>query len=386
MKTILVFTFQFAVIVAPCQSFNVRFDSGGWPVHDEAFSIEKIPEGFILSCGTLTENKSDQQINFVGMDEDGEVDWIKVYGTNDETEYSGWANSMNWVNDSLIVQGGSIDSDPWILTLAINGDTLTSYRITDSLFNPLYHASLGWNNTLLGVGTYELDENTYYYGQAICISVDGVYNWFQSYSSTQYAISLRSVLTTSDFGYLFGGFALSSNDDNEFDRLIIKTDSLGNEQWRKRWGSDWDDGFAHLTNTSDGKYAVCSWAASEYEMGNFHPPRPYMAKLDTSGEIIWENRYGGFNYPTYLTKIVETQDGNFVSAGLRSVAGEERGLIIKADGETGDSTWYRIYSFVDGLEETMTACSATSSKQKMEVLLHAVMLTPHPAIHLATRG
>jgi hypothetical protein len=104
-------------------------------------------------------------------------------------------------------------------------------------------------------------------------------------------------------------------------------------------------------NTSDGKFAVCSHSATEYEMGNFHAPKPYIAKLETDGDIIWENRYGPFAYPVELTKIIEIQDGNFVASGFRNDYECERGLIVKVDSETGDSLWYRIYSFVDNTEE-----------------------------------
>src|SRR5438477_555068 len=80
---------------------------------------------------------------------------------------------------------------------------------------------------------------------------------------------LAAFQQTSDGGYILGGSSFSgiSGDKTQAsqganDYWIVKTDSLGNKQWDKRFGgSDYDCMFS-LQQTKEGGYILGGWSVS----------------------------------------------------------------------------------------------------------------------------
>lgn len=85
----------------------------------------------------------------------------------------------------------------------------------------------------------------------------------------------RFIVRTFDDGYAFGGTHHNGNYD--YYMRVIKTDSFGNEQWRKLYGfNDHDEGFC-LRQTSDSGYIVIG-IRDNYNLGDI-----YVVKADKNG-------------------------------------------------------------------------------------------------------
>ncbi len=109
--------------------------------------------------------------------------------------------------------------------------------------------------------------------------------WQKRYHANDTLYAGVTLYPTSDKGYLIGGFA-SGSSDNLQSFLLLKTDSLGNLQWRKIYHDDYGVLF-HAEQTTDGGYLVSGYnyhAATGYDM--------YAIKTDSLGNVQWEHTYG----------------------------------------------------------------------------------------------
>ena len=115
---------------------------------------------------------------------------------------------------------------------------------------------------------------------------NGRLEWEQTYGGAQsdYACS---VLQTSD-----GGFALAGSTESfgsGFDDFwLIKTDSNGNEQWSKTYGSPISEEAGCLITTSDGGFALAG-SITIFDWST----ECWFVKTDANGNLEWSHKYAG---------------------------------------------------------------------------------------------
>jgi len=136
----------------------------------------------------------------------------------------------------------------------------------------------------------------------------GDVQWTRTYggSNDEYAYS---VVQTSDNGFALIG-ATKSFGAGDFDVWLVKTDSSGNPQWNKTFGGISQDWGYSLTKTSDGGLAIAGWTAS-YGLGSGDL---WLIKVDTSGNLQWNQTDGGIYYEDG-SAIIQTVDGGFAVLG-----------------------------------------------------------------------
>lgn len=128
----------------------------------------------------------------------------------------------------------------------------------------------------------------------------------------------KSIKRTSDGGYVIVGYT-SSNSAGEFDVLLIKTDGLGVEEWRRTYGEIGAEKGADVLPINDGYIIVGSTKSSGSGQWDV-----LLIGTDTDGNESWSRTYGG-NETDLGYGIVPAQDGMYVILGsTRSWgAGEE---------------------------------------------------------------
>jgi hypothetical protein len=136
---------------------------------------------------------------------------------------------------------------------------------------------------------------------------------------------LNCIRQTSDGGYILGGSSFSSisGDKTEAvmgmeDMWIVKTDNLGNIQWQNTIGGTNNDELWSIQQTADGGYIAGGWSLSgigadktEICLGGSDY---WMVKLDSAGNIQWQNTIGG-SATDILKSIIQTNDGGYMLAG-----------------------------------------------------------------------
>lgn len=137
---------------------------------------------------------------------------------------------------------------------------------------------------------------------------------------------LGSLQQTTDKGYILGGYTKSdsSGDVSEHTRglndyWMVKTDSLGNKQWDKRFGGTNLDYGNSILQTSDGGYimagAIMSDSSGDITEATKGINDYWIVKTDFLGNKLWDKRYGGSG-DDRATKIIETSDKGFLIGGF----------------------------------------------------------------------
>ncbi|HQW17737.1 MAG TPA: T9SS type A sorting domain-containing protein [Bacteroidia bacterium] len=136
---------------------------------------------------------------------------------------------------------------------------------------------------------------------------------------------LQSVQQTTDNGYILGGWSKSNisadkteNSQGASDFWVVKLDSIGNIQWQNTIGGDSTDNLYSLQQTTDGGYILGGFSISsisgdktEYSIGGSDY---WVVKLDASGNIQWQNTIGGYENDN-LYSLQQTTDGGYILGG-----------------------------------------------------------------------
>jgi hypothetical protein len=161
--------------------------------------------------------------------------------------------------------------------------------------------------------------------------------WEKEYGGTSDDMG-RDVVGTPDGGFLIFGWTRSFG-AGQRDFYLVKTDSLGNQQWQRTYGgSDMETGLCIL-NLSDGNYML----AGAQIIGGIDKGK--LIKINAAGNVIWQNEY---LYPnssaSEINKVIELDNGNIVGVGVADSPGEgNAGWLIKTDSE-GAELWQRKYN------------------------------------------
>jgi predicted secreted protein len=255
----------------------------------------------------------------IKTDVNGVMEWNRTYGgTGDDQAYSLVATSdggyaIAGYTKSFGTGGGGIFAEAHIEVWLVK---------TDSLGN------MQWNKT------YGEPMNETHYSQA------GAY----------------ALVTTSDGGYAIAGSKLYYIEEFEgmplsiySDFWLVKTDSLGNMQWNETYGLDfYSDVARSLVATSDGGYLMAG-------IGGGWADDLWLVKTDANGVMEWNRTYGGdahMNDCAY--SLIATSDGGYAIAGaLGGISGDSDFWLVKTDAfgnmewnQTYEGGWYDISSSV----------------------------------------
>jgi hypothetical protein len=115
------------------------------------------------------------------------------------------------------------------------------------------------------------------------------------------------MIRCTDGNLLLCGDTYSS--DNGLDGLIIKTDTAGNELWRKVIGTPVNESIKFISQTADGGFACAGY---QNDAGGNNDS--WFLKLDADGEVTWAQAYGGIS-TEYADMIRELPNGDLIATG-----------------------------------------------------------------------
>jgi len=153
--------------------------------------------------------------------------------------------------------------------------------------------------------------------EAILVKFDstGGLSWSKAWGKASNDWNYGNGLTqTSDGGYAVTGQTYSYGSGSS-DMFIAKFDSTGNNTSNVVWGGAGLDYGNSIIQTSDGGYAVTGQTASYGVGGDM-----YLAKFTSSMVIAWSKTWGGASSDAGNT-IVQAKDGGYVVAGETSSFG-----------------------------------------------------------------
>ena len=170
---------------------------------------------------------------------------------------------------------------------------------------------------------------------------------------------LNDISATSDGGFIAIGsksaVSPETNDDYypdfNYDIELFKTDALGNIEWHKIITASNEDEGIRALEAADGGFFIGSTSNSgisgDKTLANYGYSDYWLIKLNASGDIEWQQVYGGSS-SEYLTDMATTIDGGIVLSGYsysdisgnktENVNGNADYWVLKLNA-TGDIEW-----------------------------------------------
>ncbi|MDX9750685.1 MAG: T9SS type A sorting domain-containing protein [Flavobacteriales bacterium] len=151
--------------------------------------------------------------------------------------------------------------------------------------------------------------------------------------------------------YYLAGSTFPSDDNGQ--HWVMRVDTLGEVLWETIWGGPFSEGATQAVTATDGHLLI--FGGHGYATAGT-ALRPYIAKLDsTDGAILWEHQYGPIAYGTLFFAGKETPEGDLIACGVTYAASEanniQQGLLLRTTSE-GDSLWMFSYFYQDDVIST----------------------------------
>lgn len=287
-----------------------------WNNGNPGSMVASLQGGFAVAGYFIDTNSTDRNAALFKFDDDGNFEWMKVFGGQRDDFFSVCKQLSN--GDYLAI--GYTENF---------GDVDGSYYVvkTDSLGN------LKWQKTY---GGSDIEE-----GVALEITLDS--------------------------NYLFGG-GTKSFGSGSYNNYLIKTDTSGSVIWTSFPNvSDNSCGSGAIKRTSDEGFIVGSCSDS---LQNANFPVTYIQKVTDTGEVVWrhyfEARLGDSGTTQGMTQIyrqiIIIGDDEIVVVGEERSAMDtsyEYGWIIKLD-KNGNKIWERVYTYAPKKGISISAVAITS--------------------------
>ena len=148
-----------------------------------------------------------------------------------------------------------------------------------------------------------------------------------------------SVVQTSDKGFVFcGNTSPSGNTLLDLKIQVIRTDSMGNEIWRKRFAMNDMNYVYKIVQTQNGGFAIGGY--SQPQNSNYQQDM-LILRIGADGDSLWAKSYG---QPSTASEIaydfIETSDMGFLLAGKSAPAVLESMHLLKTD-SLGNTQWIK---------------------------------------------
>ena len=147
----------------------------------------------------------------------------------------------------------------------------------------------------------------------------GVKLWERSYGGSR-DDTLEAIVSATDGGFLLAGFSSSGpfgpyvdgnkyatnhglyTVENPYDGWVVRIDIAGNRIWDATYGGTQDDQLWDALATSDGGFLLVGWSKSGADGNKTAPNRggmdAWLVKIDSQGNLLWENAYSGGSVST----------------------------------------------------------------------------------------
>ncbi|MDZ4712434.1 MAG: T9SS type A sorting domain-containing protein [bacterium] len=281
---------------------------------------ETYDKGFIVS-GLGEGPNGDAYV--IKLDASGNIRWVKVLSTS--------ALDMGMCIKELPDKG---------FILLSRSDPFPSLRIVltrlDSLGNIIWNKYYGSddrgfeveyieNSGFIIVGRRRNGSDFLFKSYLLRTDLNGDSLWSKEFTDF-YKTSAYSIDVTADNGFIIGGTADTSN-NLEPKAYIVKTDSIGNIQWQRRYGNGFNETCYSIRKFGNTKYVICGFSDSlqnAFERG-------VIRIIDLSGNVLQENyfRYGGLDNVFY--SIERTNDNGLIVSGNSTTFNNVFSLLIKTD-------------------------------------------------------
>lgn len=297
--------------------------------YDVGICVDEVCDGYIV--GGALYSDGNQQRGLAKLDFNGNIVWQKTYANTGNGAIRGIDITSN---GGIVATGYTNSPQQGFVFIADDGEGFIMKTDSDG--------NVQWDKTLSAPQGTKVREDINIGGFAVCSTVwvfDGADHqnvcliktdmqgnevWSNTYGSSGNDQCFDFDLT-SDGGYIFAGHTLSYGVSN-WDYLLLKVGSDGNEQWHKTFGQPrgYEANYIHdesygVRQTFDGSYIMVGGSGDEYSYsasGSPYGPSDvwvvYVVKTDGNGDLLWEGIYGSNSANDAGEYIALTNDGGYI--------------------------------------------------------------------------
>ena len=322
----------FSAISCTCFAQNNFISTIGTGGYDELYAVIQTPDGGFIGAGYTDDNSNNDYTYVVKVNANGQQVWNKiVQGTTGFSEGYGIINT----SDGGFVISGSMNDKMAILKFDANGNLSWSKQYNELISSDASKLLQTADGGYLLSGGISADGGNQYQSYLIKTDASGNVQWSKKYFNTYYSVIL-DIKKTNDGNYVFIAVNYSEDADSDDTTYIVKTNTSGGVLWSKYFteAGFYADGRS-LLPTSDGGYVIAGYTYGNEDDG-------FMVKVDGSGNFKW-SKYT--NEGSSFYSVIEVSDGSYVAIGY-GYNGETNDLIyLTKVSSAGALVWTRTISF-----------------------------------------
>jgi len=325
-------------------------------------SIIANDKGYIIS-GTIfdTLNNNYQTLFFYQLDSLANITKVRKFSKSGINYYYNFSsliktydNGYCYAGDMEDTSSTDINSIHFLIKFDINLDTLWTKIIPhDTILEAIYNIKECSDKGFVMVGSRY---NSLINNNILFIKTDSLGN--QLWKTTipvAYIGAASQIIETPDKGFIINGYN-NSFTYGQGDCLLIKTDSMGNQQWIKYLdiNNNQHDGGGAMALTNDGNilYAY-GYATYTYPFNEYKDARLNIIKFSMNGTHLWNKMYDTIRFDLFSNKIQVLPNNDFIVMGSYMEKRNENyytSYLFKFNAN-GDSLWKRIYYMKDGFAD-----------------------------------
>jgi hypothetical protein len=348
--------------------FNRRIDiTGYWEV---CRGIVPFNKGYLVAGG----HGPGYKIYLSYLDSVGNLKWSQHYTETNYNYFFGLSGSLFQTKDKYIAICGGRVLWPIGHSILIKVDSTGNkkwereYELTDCS-NTINCGNNTKDSGFILTGDANIVGLRYSY---LLLKTDSLGNqqWYKTYTDNHAYRSYagNSVIQTPDSGYCIGGDGGYWNPPATYYHSIveiIKTDKQGNQQWKKTYGDPSNYNGGGMLCLSDDSCIIATYNLSNSSdpLSNF---QLYIAKYGLDGSIKWDKKIGQVGPGKWTSWIQKIDNDGYILCGslyVKDTLTKYIGYLFKLN-NNGDSVWYREYAKIQGLNEAneLNQVSTTSDK------------------------
>ena len=365
---ILLFIFNCTLFIVNAQSiyFNKRIDITG--DGEVCRGIIPFNNGYLVAGGHGPGNI----VYLSHLDSVGNLKWTKHFYQINYNYFFGLSGSLFPTKDNYYAICGA-RTEPW------PGPGYAILIKVDSLGNKIWEKDYPTLNNSFNSGNTTKDSGYILTGNGptgttncgyLLLKADNMGNqqWYKTYTdhnpNRNYAG--YSVMQTPDKGYCIGGGG-GEIDLPYYNGIVevIKTDSLGNQQWKKTYGNPLYANWGTMVSLSADSCIIASYSVSYSNMPEDNR-QIYVAKIGLNGIEKWNKKIGLATLGNGSTWVQTIDDGSLIVSGfhlVRDTINKSIGWLFKLN-SNGDSLWYREYAVIQGPNESNQLWQVTPTPDK----------------------
>ena len=279
---------------------------------EEGYSVQQTTDGGYIIVGyTKSFGAGGTDVFLVKADSAGNQSWIKTFGgSSDDEGYSVQQTADgNYIIGGVTSSYGAGSRDVWLIKANSSGNIIWQKTHGGMSSDGAWSVQQTIDGGFILTG-WTFSYGPGYLGNVWLVKTDSLGNqqWNNFFGGADVDRGY-SVQQTDDRGFIITGYT-DSFGAGLYDMLLIKTNSLGAEEWSKTFGGSGRDYGNWVQQTTDGGFIVVGYTLSFGAGGD----DVYLVKTDMNGNLEWSNTYGGV-YSDVGYCVRQTIDGGYIITG-----------------------------------------------------------------------